>query len=43
VEYVFTCCRRHENTGAVASSNQKFGIGKDIDDAVLAATDQGIA
>ncbi|CDW74967.1 copine viii [Stylonychia lemnae] len=34
----FTCCRKHQNTGSIASSNQKFGIGRDLDEAVLAAT-----
>ena len=38
----FTCCRKYENVGAVHNQNQKFGIGKDIDEAVLAATNKSI-
>ena len=39
----FTCMRRHENAQAVqSSSNQKFGVGRDLDDAVLAATNKNI-
>jgi hypothetical protein len=35
---VFTCCRKHQNTEAVYQNNMKFGIGSDIDEAVLEAT-----
>lgn len=34
----FSCCRKHSNTKSITSTNQKFGIGKDLDEAVLAAT-----
>lgn len=39
---VCTCMRKHENAGAV-SSMQKFGVGQDLDDAVLAATNKNIS
>ena len=39
---VFTCMRKHENAGAVSSNMQKFGVGQDLDDAVLAATNKSI-
>eukprot|EP00347_Sterkiella_histriomuscorum_P017569 403348833 len=38
----FTCCRKHQNTGAISATNQRFGVGKDLDDAVLAATNRNI-
>ena len=37
----FTCMRKHENTGAVGNT-VKYGAGKDIDDAVLAATNNSL-
>ena len=39
---LFTCFRRHQNMDAVHSSNMKFGVGHDLDDAVLAATNKSI-
>lgn len=39
---VFTCMRKHENAAAVESQKQKFGVGQDLDDAVLAATNKSI-
>ena len=39
---VVTVGRKHENAGAISSSSKKFGIGQDLDDAVLAATNQSI-
>ena len=38
----FTCFRKHENQGAVASGSSRMGMGKDLDDAVLAATNKNI-
>ena len=38
----FTCLRKHQNTGAISQNDQKFGIGRDLDDAVLAATNKSI-
>ena len=35
---ILTCTRNHENATAVHASNDMFGNGKDINDAVLAAT-----
>ena len=37
-----TCMRKHENADAVRSSNRPLGIGRDLDDAVLAATNKSI-
>lgn len=39
---VFTCLRKHENAEAIHSTIQKFGVGQDLDEAVLAATNQAI-
>ena len=39
----FTCFRRHENAGATTSGSSKLGLGRDLDDAVLAATNKSIA
>ena len=39
---VFTCCRKHGNADAVYSNNQKYGVGRDLDDAVLAATNKNM-
>lgn len=39
---VFTCFRKHENSEAVSNTMQRFGVGQDIDDAVLAATNKSI-
>jgi len=36
----FTCFRKHENAGAVSSGASKMGMGRDLDDAVLAATNR---
>ena len=33
-----TCFRKHHNTQAIYQGDQRFGIGRDLDDAVLAAT-----
>lgn len=35
--------RKHENAGAVQSGTSKMGMGRDLDDAVLAATNRSIA
>ena len=35
-----TCFRKHENQGAVMSGAGKMGMGRDLDDAVLAATNK---
>jgi len=40
---IFTCMRKHENQEAVQSNMQKFGVGQDLDEAVLAATNRSIA
>ena len=37
-----TCVRKHENQGAVNAGSGQFGQGKDLDDAVLAATNNMI-
>ena len=37
-----TCFRKHENQGAVGSGASRMGMGKDLDDAVLAATNKNI-
>jgi hypothetical protein len=39
----FTCFRKHENQGSVVSGGGKMGVGRDLDDAVLAATNKNIA
>lgn len=39
----FTCFRKHENAGAVQSGSGRLGLGRDLDDAVLAATNRSIA
>ena len=39
----FTCFRKHENAAAVQSGTSKMGMGRDLDDAVLAATNRSIA
>ena len=39
---VCTCFRRHENQVAVHSGGSRLGIGRDLDDAVLAATNKSI-
>ena len=39
----FTCFRKHENAGAVQSGTGRLGMGRDLDDAVLAATNRSIA
>lgn len=39
----FTCFRKHENAGSVQSGTGKLGMGRDLDDAVLAATNRSIA
>ena len=39
----FTCGRKHENAAAVQSGTGKLGMGRDLDDAVLAATNRGLA
>jgi len=38
----FTCFRKHENQGAVSSGVSRFGQGRDLDDAVLAATNRSM-
>ena len=38
----FSCLRKHENAGAVRSTASSLGIGRDLDDAVLAATNKSI-
>ena len=38
----FSCCRKHQNTNSISASNQKFGIGRDLDEAVLAATNLNV-
>ena len=40
---VFTCLRKHENAAAVSSGPNRMGLGRDLDDAVLAATNHNIA
>ena len=35
-----TCFRKHENADAVMSGAGKMGMGRDLDDAVLAATNK---
>ena len=37
-----TCFRKHENQGAVMSGAGRMGMGRDLDDAVLAATNKSI-
>jgi len=37
-----TCFRNHENRDAVQSGASKLGVGRDLDDAVLAATNKSI-
>ena len=37
-----SCFRKHSNSEAIRSSNKVMGIGRDIDDAVLAATNKSI-
>lgn len=39
----FSCFRSHENQGAVQSGASRMGVGRDLDDAVLAATNRNIA
>lgn len=39
----FTCFRKHENAGAVQSGNSRMGLGRDLDDAVLVATNRIIS
>jgi len=39
---ILSCFRKHQNGEAVRSSNKVMGIGRDIDDAVLAATNKSI-
>lgn len=39
----FTCFRSHENQAAVHGGNGKLGTGRDLDDAVLAATNKSIS
>jgi hypothetical protein len=39
----FTCFRKHENAAAVQSGTGRLGMGRDLDDAVLAATNRSIA
>ena len=36
----FTCLRKHENAEAVQAGSSKMGQGRDLDDAVLAATNR---
>ena len=38
-----TCFRQHENSDAVQSGASRLGLGRDLDDAVLAATNKTIA
>ena len=38
----FTCFRKHENQEAVQSGLSRMGQGRDLDDAVLAATNRSI-
>ena len=38
----FACFRAHSNKGAVSTTTQKFGAGRDLDDAVIAATNKSI-
>ena len=35
--------RKHENQGSVQSGTGRLGMGRDLDDAVLAATNRSIA
>ena len=37
-----TCFRAHENQGSVQSQTSKMGVGRDLDEAVLAATNKGL-
>ena len=38
----FSCFRKHENQEAVQSGQSKMGLGRDLDEAVLAATNRGL-
>lgn len=40
---IFSCMRKHENAGAVRATQSNFSVGRDLDDAVLAATNKSIA
>ncbi len=40
---VFVCNRKHENPDELFATATKFDYGKDIDDAVLAATNKSIS
>ena len=39
---VFVCNRKHENPDELHATTNRFNFGKDIDDAVLAATNKSI-
>jgi len=38
-----TCMRKHENAEAVQSGSSRLGTGRDLDDAVLAASNRVIS
>ena len=38
----FKCCRKHSNAQAIMNNGKANAIGRDLDDAVLAATNQTI-
>jgi hypothetical protein len=38
----FKCCRKHSNVRAIMNNGQANALGRDLNDAVLAATNQTI-